>query len=80
MYHLDDKPKERNLHYLTSYHEKLRELLMLEMMYSAVEASNQAQEDIYGYQEYQRLNEGDVYYQTLGFLWACHDYLEGEDQ
>lgn len=80
MYQLDKKPKEWNLHYLIAYLDKMRELLMLEMMYSAVEASNQAQEDIYGYQEYQRLNEGYAYYQTLGFLWACHDYLEGDEE
>jgi hypothetical protein len=76
MYQLPDKPKEKNLDFLISYYERLRELYNYEFGWSSMDARVIAESFIY-----KSGNQKDsCYWYLLGKLWACHDYLEGEDQ
>lgn len=76
MYQLDDKPKKRNLDYLIGYHFKLKVLLQCELLYGSTKAAERAEEFIHENEASQRESQGPEYYRMLGFLWACHDYLE----
>lgn len=82
MYQLPDKPKGRNLDFLTSYHDKLRELYNYEKVWNSMEACGRAESFIYKFKDTLPYAEKDneIYFYLLGKLWACHDYLEGEDE
>lgn len=82
MYELPDKPKERNLDFLTGYHDKLRELYNYEKDWYSMEARGRAEKFIYEFKDIlpDAKKDNEIYSYLLGKLWACHDYLEGEDQ
>ena len=82
MYQLPDKPKEKNLDFLISYHGKLQDLYNYEKIWNSMEACGKAEELIYKFKEILSNLEKDkgLYFYWLGKLWACHDYLEGENQ
>lgn len=82
MYQLPDKPKEKNLDFLISYYGQLRDLYNYEKVWDSMEACGKAESF-----DYQLKNilpdlekDKETYFYLLGKLWACHDYLEGEDQ
>lgn len=82
MYQLPDKPKERNLYFLTGYHGRLRQLFGCEYAWDSLDACQEAESFIYEFKD--KLPDVDDdkegYFYLLGKLWACHDYLEGEDR
>lgn len=83
MYQLDDKPKERNLNFLEGYHYRLRRLYNLERLWDSRRSCDSAEDFIYSYVKglpKKKKGEKGKYFSLLGELWACHDYLEGEDE
>lgn len=82
MYELPEKPKERNLDFLTSYYNKLNELYSYENIRDSMVACKGAELFIYKFNDILPGLEKDkeIYFYLLGKLWACHDYLEGEDE
>ena len=51
MYQLPNKPKGRNLDFLTSYHDKLRELYNYEKVWDSMEACGRAESFIYKFKD-----------------------------
>lgn len=82
MYELPDKPKERNLFFLTGYYCGLSWLYSEENIWDSKKARESAEQFIYGvkYLLPDKDDDKDEYFYLLGKLWACHDYLEGEDR
>lgn len=81
MYKLDDKPKERNLNFLTSYYEKLIQLYKCEDVWDSMNVRREAESFIYYFKDIlpDKEKDNDTYFYMLGKLWACHDYLEGDE-
>lgn len=79
MYQLPDKPKERNLDFLTGYHERLRQLFGCENAWNSLDACQEAESFIYEFKDIlpDMDDDKECYFYLLGKLWACHDYLEG---
>lgn len=82
MYQLPDKPKGRNLDFLINYHGKLQDLYNYEKVWDSIEACGRAESFIYKFKDVlpDAEKDNDTHFYLLGKMWACHDYLEGEDQ
>lgn len=82
MYQLPNKPKGRNLDFLINYHGKLQDLYYYEKIWNPMKACGKAEELIYKFKDVLPDLEKDkeIYFYLLGKMWACHDYLEGDDQ
>lgn len=82
MYQLEEKPKERNTNFLSGYHGKMSSLYNDEYIWDSKKARDNAENYIYDAKDDlpDKSDEKDDYFYQLGKLWACHDYLEGEQE
>lgn len=81
MYQLPNKPKGRNLDFLTSYHKELGKLYNYENDCDSMNARGLAESFIYNFKDDLPDNKkNSCYCYLLGKLWACHDYLEGDEE
>lgn len=82
MYQLPDRPKERNLDFLTGYHYRLKYLYNYENLWDDQKPRSHAENFIDFFKDVLPNIKDDEaeYHKILGELWACHGYLEGDEE